>query len=385
MEYEFLDKAQEQPDLQDVVEYLKSPLYTVHELLKRYGKFSIADKTQHDNLEIYYQIDRVINRHLANLIDNYCQFSLKYRNSHPIKKENKNGKTVQYTAKDLLLKDLGKIIEEITLIEERFNEVNKVDFLAKNRIISELGYQKNLLNTETEPEAVNLNNQFNYQNFSQDKIENIFVKPEPVKPKPQQEAKTLTSVPNQEDIQEAINSKQRISITFTALVGFSMLVASFIFANHEPSKPASQPVAIQQPVEKVVSITKPVMQYSRLAQDLELVTSVIHGNHTKNPNVLLNNQNIFDTPLLQANQLRNISTITDATIKKNNDAFSVAIPAISKKDCEAVVTHSYKRYDTVKINHKAANYGSFLPSTVASMADSMCAFDKNVLEIIDLK
>lgn len=154
MNLDFLQQAKQQPDLEDAVAYLEEPLIVLGNVMEKYG--------QDTTTEEYRRCLRIVQYHLPKLFGNYCEFSLKYRNTYPIKKLIKNGHTTNYTAKDILLQDLAKIIEEIHILERQLNENNKINFLAHNRLIAQL---------EAEPQT-ELPNTFNYSKaFTKEDVE----------------------------------------------------------------------------------------------------------------------------------------------------------------------------------------------------------------------
>lgn len=169
MIYSFIKKAETQPDLSDAIEYLKKPLTILEELQYKIQNFSINNKVSSVNQDFILQIDKIINYFLPNLFNNYTQLSLEYRNNTFLKSI--DGKNM--TGKDILLYDLGKVINEIYNVEKQFNESNKIHLLANNRIISNL--------TNNNSTEIELENKFNYDTFVNNS-EFIFTKQIEVEP-----------------------------------------------------------------------------------------------------------------------------------------------------------------------------------------------------------
>jgi hypothetical protein len=171
MSYAFLKKAQLQPDLSDFCEYVKKPVMVLEDILHRYEELQINKKVTTENLEIYHKCDSILQKHLPEMVDNFCNFSFEYRNNEKISIEDKS-----LTAKELLLKNLAKIIEEVKLIEKEFNYNNSFQTVVQTKILSNYGFQPQLSleSGAITQESVELNNQFDYDKFVE---QNDFKKP----------------------------------------------------------------------------------------------------------------------------------------------------------------------------------------------------------------
>lgn len=162
MSYDYiLQKAQQEPDLQDVVQYLKKTLHLLQDLEHSYNKLVPNEQSSIENHNIKLKIDNIVGKYLPGLIDEYCKFSFSHRNTAVIKTI--YGKN--YTAKELLLKNIGKITEESILLHDEFYENNKFQFLVHDKIASSLGFEKNSVG-KTQP-AIALQNTFNYDTYTQ--------------------------------------------------------------------------------------------------------------------------------------------------------------------------------------------------------------------------
>lgn len=163
MNYEFLIKAQSQPDLADFCEYLKKPLSILEDIQQRYKKLQLNNKVKPENVETYHKVDSILEKHLPDMVDNFCDFSFDFRNN---KKLDMDGYS-SLTAKELLLKNLAKVIEEIEIIEKDFNKNNSFHAVVQNKILNSYGYKPELcLETgSVVKKKIELNNQFDYEKF----------------------------------------------------------------------------------------------------------------------------------------------------------------------------------------------------------------------------
>ena len=183
--YNFIEKASRQPDLQETTQYLTQivdKLEDIKERIKNTKRFS----EKLEVADIAYTCDRIILSHLPELIDQYCDFTLKFRNETVVKTEVTQKGQLRYTTKDLLLKDLSHLMEEAIILENHLNENNLSDFLGKSRLVTdnfgvkpemELNLEGNL---EVEHEHVTYDNKFNYQDFIKTNPDTLFKKPAPL-------------------------------------------------------------------------------------------------------------------------------------------------------------------------------------------------------------
>jgi hypothetical protein len=171
MTYDFLIKAKEQPDLNDFCEYLNKPLSILEEIQRRYKQLQLTKKVEPENLETYHKVDVILEKHLPEMVDTFCEFSFDYRNT-----KNIDVGDISITPKELLLKNLAKVIEEVELIEIEFNRNNSFNAVVQNKILNNYGYQPELsLETgKVVNKNIQLENKFDYQKFVED---NQFKKP----------------------------------------------------------------------------------------------------------------------------------------------------------------------------------------------------------------
>ena len=174
MKYDFLLKARSNPDLQDFCDYLAKPLQTLEDLEYRYKNLPLDIKVKSENMMINLKIDKIVNKYLPNMVNNYCDFSFKYRNENFVKAVNNKDGEKSYTAKEVLLQNLSKLLEEINVLEEEFNGNNKFQLLVQEKILTNLGYATDL---DESPSKIVLENKFKH------KAEDIFKKPTKKSPK----------------------------------------------------------------------------------------------------------------------------------------------------------------------------------------------------------
>ena len=172
--YSFYEKMEQEIDLKDLSEYLIDPLNYINLLEIKLQSLSKKEKTINVIVlnDLLRECKKITDDLLPELIENYCQLSLDFRNTVTIKEYNNScGEKIRLTSKDLLLKNCGKIIEHIKLLEEQFYKEYSFDFLVNSRIISELGYQKDFL--EEDRAEISLENKYK---FNQDDADDLVIK-----------------------------------------------------------------------------------------------------------------------------------------------------------------------------------------------------------------
>lgn len=166
MNFQFYNELIKQPDVEEVIQELLPSLKTLENLNEKLKQLPKDDLKTASFAEVSNKVERLINKHFPNLVHDYCKLSLEYRNTAIIKRETAKDGINEYTAKDILLKNLSKLIEEIHVADHEFNDNYSHKLLVQNRIVNDLGVQKNLLEIETENvKPVELKNKFDYKNF----------------------------------------------------------------------------------------------------------------------------------------------------------------------------------------------------------------------------
>lgn len=158
-QYPFLSKIQSEVDLQDIFNILKKPIFVLENLEEQLLKQQVQKKTQLDYLEIQFKVEQLIHKDFPSLIDSYCDLSLDYRNTHILKKEKHGSELLSLTAKNIFVKNISILINQIYQLEKEFNETNQKNLLVRDKINSHL---------QTEKDSIyHLDNEFNYQNYQQ--------------------------------------------------------------------------------------------------------------------------------------------------------------------------------------------------------------------------
>lgn len=169
--YQFYDKILNEVDLQDLAEYLAEPLNRLNVLIDKLNKTIQTNKSGITATELLLDSNKIVEKILPELVDNYCNLSLDFRNNIIIKQYiNKAGIEKKLTSKDLLLKNTSKIIEHIQLLEEKFYKEYSFDFLVNSRIISELGFQSSFI--EEDKESIELENKYTFNTNDSQKLIN---------------------------------------------------------------------------------------------------------------------------------------------------------------------------------------------------------------------
>jgi hypothetical protein len=163
--HEILQLIKEEKDLQDVYNYLYKPMIVLEDIEKKFKSLNIKDKTREVNLDVPYKIDRIKNNYLPQIIHTYLNFDIHYRNTKVIQSVNDQN----LTAKDVLLNQISKVLEEIELIEEIYYLNNQQQFLVNGVIVDKIGYEDNLLNNESK--HIKLKNEFDYQAYEKEEID----------------------------------------------------------------------------------------------------------------------------------------------------------------------------------------------------------------------
>lgn len=409
MHYNFLDKAQQEADLQDVVNYLQAPLKVIDDLFYKFPKLSLASKVDHSNQDLYQECERILNYHLPNLINNYCSFSMKYRNEHIIKTENKNGCIEKYTAKTLLLNDLAKIIEEINIIETKFNDINKMDFLVTNRMISNLGQQTNLIAPEYETEKVKLQNQFNYSIYSQESQNTPSLLKEPIK-----KASIVTEPIVEQTMEDnnfpVVSIEKPYNPFFVVGCTFALIVGTFFFLpkhdlHNETVAVKPTPVVVVQPQSRydrnrddnyvyvrTVAPSDPVavLAYNyNINSQLDTIKQNIHDYKLQKISYPINNETILnDTStinFLKENIRQGYFNIAENTINKNNDSYKITLTNVPEAKCSDIASHTYNHYDVINVNNKNLSGLNIENSGLNSITSHMCELQHNTIELIQTK
>jgi len=90
--YQFYDKILNEVDLQDLAEYLAEPLNRLNVLIDKLNKIIQDNKSGITASELLLESKKIVDKILPELVDNYCNLSLDFRNNIIIKQYiNKSG------------------------------------------------------------------------------------------------------------------------------------------------------------------------------------------------------------------------------------------------------------------------------------------------------
>lgn len=151
LQSQILEKIETEVDLKDDVAIsLKGSCDKLGSILKSLEKLTLSEKTSRGNIDLPFRIDRVINKHIPDIISNYLNFSIQYRNTQKIEY---NGE--KKTPKEIVLEQVSQVIKEVEEIEHDFYEVNKFALKAQGRYLEgKYGKAENIIK-----------NNFNYDNY----------------------------------------------------------------------------------------------------------------------------------------------------------------------------------------------------------------------------
>lgn len=126
-----LQKIEAEVDLKDdVFHYLKNGCEKIDDIINRLEELSLKEKTQSVNIDLPFRIEKVINKHIPEIIEGYLNFSVEYRNNEKIEYE---GSVL--TPKEIVLKQVGIVLNEINEIEHDFYEINKSQLKAQGKFL----------------------------------------------------------------------------------------------------------------------------------------------------------------------------------------------------------------------------------------------------------
>jgi hypothetical protein len=423
MEYTFITQAQQEPDLEDFLNYLKQPLVVIKDLFSKYEQTAKSTNTAITQLEGYAELYKIMYSIFPNLIEHYCSFSFTYRNTVKIKEDSKNKDKEWLTAKELLLINTAKLIEEIYILEKNFNESNKFNFLVDNRLIKNFGIQPDILNIETEPEIV-LPNQFNYQNYMSKHMENIFTKPQVVIPtltnntveklktvedlkiaikdtKTEEISKkhtneealadtTFGSYDSNESTEMAIKDDSSNEVAFMGMF-LGAIILGVVFwvgasSSHSP-KPVSQIIATAQVQEAPLPAPEPLDKeaFNNLS-DLTQIIDKFLTEHPKEPlslNYLATAGYIPKDSHANTNSYNGDLELVDARLFAPHDAYTITMNHVPAKNCQWMAAALSEHVNQIIVNNNITKGGTF-NYNYPSLA-SFCTKPENTIQITNTK
>lgn len=414
--YPFIEQAQKEQDLQDFLDYLQEPLVIIHDLMSKYQRIAKHSNIPIEEVQGYSHLHKIIYVVFDKMISNYCSFSFTYRNTVKIKETNKEGQVQSYTAKELLLVNTAKIIEEIYLLEKQFNEGSKFNFLVDNRVISNLGFQTQIIQHEYEPEVV-LVNKFDYKKYMATNAEKLFVKPVVHKPvamhKPVERSTTWSdstpalptdnlesiflkqppgedtlldppqstaAVDNNSAQEENVGGVVLFMMAFVACVGIAVLMSTSTL--ERPSRHIAPTAVVQQHIEPSPIDKEAFNNISQLTQSIESFT-VIYPNEPLSINYLKTTGFILPEQATNINPYKGSVQLTDATIFTNRDAYTITMDNLPKSSCQWMANELGEHVNHVAVNQHTVKGGVY--SYTFDELGKACDKPANVLKITNTK
>lgn len=334
MTYPFLKKAQAQPDLADFCEYIKNSLIVLEDIQERYTELQLNEKVESQNMQIYHKCDRIIGKHLPDMVDNFCNFSFKYRNNEKIKVDN----NTSLTPKELLLKNLAKIVEEVQVIEKDFNRNNSFNVVVQNKVLDKYGFQPELcLETgKVVKNNIQLENKFDYENFVEN---NQFKKPTVEVNK---KGEPIAPTENAEDLmaQKHLSMRQKRNSIFllcngVGFIGFFVWLALF----------GSGSALVDREGREFITNIEHLQDSLKDARSKVKNYNDVNNTYAINSNII-NSGNLY-TPW------KTKIEISPAKLKEDNDSFAIDIPVHKtnyKEACD-IASKLKDRFNIVQIEN----------------------------------
>lgn len=243
--YSFYEDIKKEIDLQDLVGYLVDPLNRLKILELKLSDYRKQNKNIIETEILLNECHRLSENIFPDLIRNYRKLSFRFRNNIVIKQiKDSNDKKLSLTSKDVLLKNVGKLIEHIQVIENKFDKNYSFDLLVDSRIISELGFQENFLDSPVQ--SIDLENKYQFSSedsndFTSNELKKILPRIEPIKieseiPKKYQQvgkadpiSQSLSLAKKDEELELEIFNKKEIKTDNEVKLGAFACAISLIF------------------------------------------------------------------------------------------------------------------------------------------------------------
>lgn len=371
MNFKFYNQLSEQPDLQDIVQYIYEPLQVLSNLETRLNNLSKEEIGSVSFAEISNKVERLINKHFPHLTEDYCKLSLEYRNTAIIKKEFFEGETHEYTSKDILLKNFSKLIEEIHILEHEFNNNYSHKLLVAHRIVDQMGVKKKAITTESEIDNVKpvvLKNNFDYENFK---------KSQPKKIIPVVEKKIVIE---KEEAEEAPSiSKDNVSNVSSSFFGISFMEVIMIITTltmivimaTTMSRQAEEKNNVNKAIAELEYLNSAMKEYTDY-NTINIKAVADKGLISKDKLINDKYKNVFDGEIV----------VAPATLNSTNDTFSIATTNIPQKVCSEMIVKMEKEVqnknkllvnDTLVNPEGNLDFGNVM---------SACSLDNNTIKIV---
>lgn len=383
MNFQFYKNIQEQADLQDILKNINPSIQLLENLQIKLSNLAQSDLKNTHFAEIGEKLERLVTKLLPNLVEDYCKLTLEYRNTAIIKHENIQGKKQGYTSKDIFLQNLGKLIEEIHILENEFNHHYSNKLLVQSHLVKDLGVQKNIIANELEYENVKpviLKSDFNYEIFkksnpSDKKLEKLHNKDSQNKVQYNKDEwnpdEALNSEKSKNKLSSIMHSINMVPVVFVA-IALLAIGATALNANEDRTERYTSFT-----VDKFVTLKEDIHSYYKpTPNNLNRYNDVSFKNIKEQSDLgskvanYASNNNSFGGKMI----------VMPETINVENDSFSIAATNIPKKSCSNLVSEvSNLTKDIVTVNSEVVSQSGKINITSLNQA---CSLDSNTVKLI---
>lgn len=348
------NQIQSQPDLQDILSYLKIPLKKLEIIDQQLTSFSAKQKESIDISELFKKVTKLKNKHLIKVINNYCKLDLEYRNTVIIKEYQNNNELIKYTSKDILLQSLGKLIEEIEILYNDFNKYYN-NGLAINSLTQELNNGIEINNSSLK--NLEYNNVTEIEIIEDKKIsikDEVFVKEE-----------------NQSTLLQEIDYFLRSPLGPLFLLLCFYIVSTLMVYTLYNKVQLKNVTHITEKIitDMLVGAPKeyPRKNYNGLNESLLYKKGHMHNAYIENGHYI--------TPF------GGKISISATTIDKKDDSFIIEAQLLPEKSCNQIATNLQAKHPKLmKINDKVVIQDGFIDTSKVQQA---CSLEYNNIKIIN--
>lgn len=369
MNINYYNEIKLQPDLQDAVIYLKAPLEKLQIIEQQLNYLPDNEKDSLIYSQLVSKVNKLKNKHFNNLINNYCSLDLEYRNTIIIKEEKINNEVVKYTSKDILLQNLGKLIEEIEILNHELHINYNIERLNNSPLINVS--EDNSNNESFTTNIVESEHIDNYELEKEINIKNdIFIKEE--------NTHTLNKKNDRFNLFDEIGyifSGARSEIFFT--IGFIIIATLMVYNLYDVVREKNLTRMTGSFINDIVIDTK---------KDFpdKIYTKVNINN--------LYNKDYFNKDYVNTKYVKNINgkyinlfggnvRVEPTTIEKKDDSFVITLESIPQEVCENLPVKLQENHPKlVKVNDVVIIKDGFIDIETSS---DVCSLDQNKLVVVN--
>lgn len=352
MNSSLVNLVKQQPDLQDIVTPLEVSFSILNEIKEKLTQMN-------NNLEvidIQEKYEKLVNNFFPELINNYCNLSIEYRNTHLLESS-------QYrellTSKKIFILNIEKLIEEVKYLEIKINNIYSTKLLVQNRLMKNLGSQKPLIQLEKEPNEplkCDIKDTFDYNIFMKEtskveelnkkttKLKNFNAKPKEVKKYDIYEDDELDWDDEESDLEVSLaiygkefekeKHKEEKEMSFCGMM-LSVITVAFIimFATYGIFKITHNKSSTEILVNGTMETVGKLQAYKNTTnQDYQEILSLKSVEQEMNANL----------------------TIEPFTLNKANDSFKIR-KILSPNNCQSVVDAPPLEIEQLMVNDEIVN------------------------------